>query len=142
MVFLPFLARRTFAATAQAAAQQAAAAAQGATQNIDLSSTGKNVTKGFNTFLQTAKEATGRAQEDDVTELPQGEAPFHLSLLTGREAEFGSFEAFSSRRSQAARPSLQDGARRIRQRARNPRVGTGRRDCDKIIGSFFAKQTD
>ncbi|GAA5902145.1 hypothetical protein JCM6882_006712 [Rhodosporidiobolus microsporus] len=62
---------KTFTTSLQSAAGQAASTVQGATQNIDLNSTGKTLSKGFANFSQTVKERTGRAQEDDVTELPQ-----------------------------------------------------------------------
>ncbi|GAA6035123.1 hypothetical protein JCM8097_006374 [Rhodosporidiobolus ruineniae] len=62
---------KSFASTVQAAAGQAAGTVAGAAQNIDFNQTGKTLTKNFATLSQTVKERTGRAQEDDVTELPQ-----------------------------------------------------------------------
>ncbi|GAA5862762.1 hypothetical protein JCM8547_006536 [Rhodosporidiobolus lusitaniae] len=62
---------KSFATQLQSVAGQAASSVQGATQNVDFNATGKTLSKGFANFVQTTKEATGRAQEDDVTELPQ-----------------------------------------------------------------------
>ncbi|KAL7337586.1 cytoplasmic protein [Rhodotorula toruloides] len=62
---------KSFATSLQSVAGQAASTVQGATQNIDFNTTGKNLSKGFATFSQTVREKAGQVNEDDVTELPQ-----------------------------------------------------------------------
>ena len=62
---------RSFTTQLQSVAGQAASTVQGATQQIDLNSTGKSLSQGFATLSQTVREKTGQTQQDDVTELPQ-----------------------------------------------------------------------
>ncbi|GAA6005636.1 hypothetical protein JCM10207_005278 [Rhodosporidiobolus poonsookiae] len=62
---------KNIATSLQSVAGQAASSVQGAAGNIDFNKTGQNLTKGFANITQQVKERTGRAQEDDVTELPQ-----------------------------------------------------------------------
>lgn len=65
--------RRSFATQLQSVAGQAASTVHGATQQIDLNSTQKSLSQGFATLSQNVRERTGQTQQDDVTELPQGE---------------------------------------------------------------------
>ncbi|GAA5953254.1 hypothetical protein JCM8115_000473 [Rhodotorula mucilaginosa] len=62
---------KSFTTQLQSVAGQAASTVQGATQQIDLNSTGKSLSQGFATLSQTVREKTGQTQQDDVTELPQ-----------------------------------------------------------------------
>ncbi|GAA5977406.1 hypothetical protein JCM11641_000088 [Rhodosporidiobolus odoratus] len=62
---------RNLTASLTSVAGQAASTVQGATANVDFNQTGKTFTKGFANLSQQVKERTGRALEDDVTELPQ-----------------------------------------------------------------------
>ncbi|POY73887.1 hypothetical protein BMF94_3057 [Rhodotorula taiwanensis] len=62
---------KSFTTQLSSVAGQAASTVQGATQQIDLNSTGKSLSQGFATLNQTLREKTGQTQQDDVTELPQ-----------------------------------------------------------------------
>ncbi|GAA5962591.1 hypothetical protein JCM21900_000956 [Sporobolomyces salmonicolor] len=93
---------KTFTTQLQSVAGQAASGLHGATQSIDLNSTGTKLSKGFATFSQTVKEKTGQAVEDDITELPQeyldlerrvdGLRTAHLQLLKVAKAYEGNYD--------------------------------------------------